>query len=194
MPPEIIPRKRLRARLAALLAADDANARHNFVTSRREALSLGFEGIRGDRHAGWTRPADARTPYHPRGTAIRNTRHLSLVSAEELGAVAAAMGLPELLPEWLGANIVLEGLELLSFLPTGTRLFFPDGATIVAEGYNPPCIGPGKVIADAAAGANPQAFIKAAARRRGIVASVERPGHITTGAEVVVVTPEQWLY
>jgi hypothetical protein len=189
--PARVPTRRFSARVAAVLAADDPA---DFVTSKRDRLDVTFEGVPGDRHAGWTRAADARVPHYPRGTRIRNVRQVSLVSAEELAATAAALGLPEVRPEWLGANIVIEGLRLMSFLPAGTRLFFPGEAVLAAEGYNPPCVQPGRVIARATGQTTPQAFVRAAARRRGIMASVERPGAIVSGSKVTVVVPEQWIY
>ena len=103
------------------------------------------------------------------------------------------MGLAEIRPEWLGANLLLEGIASLSFLPRGSRILFPSGAALAAEGYNPPCTGPGKAV-HAVAGTTPQAFVKAATRRRGIVASVERAGEIKAGDAAEVFVPEQWVY
>ena len=128
------------------------------------------------------------------GTPLRNTRQVTLVSVEELAEIAAAMGLAELRPEWLGANIVAAGLPRLSFLPNGSRLFFAGGAVLIAEGYNKPCGLTGRAVATGAGIGDPLAFVKAASRRRGIVASVERPGRIEAGATVEVAVPEQWIY
>ena len=189
--PIVIPAQRLHGRVAATLFADALAS--GFATIRQPALTLAFEGIPGDRHSGFLRKADARTPHFKRGLPIRNIRQISIVSVEELADIAAALGLPDILPEWLGANLMIEGIAHMSFLPRGTRIAFPDGAALAAEGYNPPCIGPGKMVQDAT-GATPQAFIKAATRRRGIVASVERPGMIHAGEDIVVHVPEQWIY
>ena len=160
---------------------------------RQPALTLDFEGISGDRHSGYLRKADARTPHYRRGLPIRNIRQISLVSVEELADIAAALGLPDIHPEWLGANLLVEGIKHLSFLPRGTRIAFQSGAALAAEGYNPPCTGPGKVV-QGETGTSPQAFIKCASRRRGIVASVERPGTIHAGEKIVMHVPEQWIY
>ena len=190
--PKIIPSQRLFARVVATLWADGQMP--DFQTTDQPHLELTFEGIPHDRHAGFLRRADARTPHYPRGTPIRNIRQLSIVSTEELAEIAVRLGLPELLPQWLGANIVLAGLPDLSFLPRGTRLAFPGGAALAAEGYNRPCLGTGRKVHEAAPSVTPQEFVKAASRLRGIVASVERPGEVRAGDSVEVHVPEQWLY
>src|SRR6476620_10703789 len=97
-----------------------------------------MEGFEGDKHAGITRLSDARTPHFKRGTVIRNSRQVSLVSVEELAEIAANMGLPLIEPEWLGANLLLSGIPNLTLLPPGTRLFFPKEAVLVVEGENEP--------------------------------------------------------
>ena len=189
--PTIIPAQRLQGRVLATLAADALQA--DFQTIAQPWLTLAFEGIPADRHFGWLRAADARTPHYRRGEPIRNVRQLSIVSVEELAEIAAHLDLPGVKPEWLGANLVLEGIPALSFLPRGTRIAFPSGAALAAEGYNPPCTGPGKAVHQAA-GPSPQAFVKAASRRRGIVASVEKAGLVRAGDAVKVFVPEQWIF
>ena len=189
--PQVITSRRLQGRVVQTLLAQAIGP--SFQTLAQPALSLTFEGIPNDRHAGFLRGADARTPWYRRGEPIRNIRQLSLVSVEELAEIAQALDLPEMKAEWLGANLLLEGVASLSFLPRGARITFPSGAALAAEGYNPPCIGPGRLV-HAAAGPTPQAFVKAAARRRGIVASVERAGEVRAGDVAEIFVPEQWLY
>jgi hypothetical protein len=147
--PAITPARRLTARVAAVLMASDARIRdaQGFVSQRVSALDFTFEGIPGERHFGFTRPADARVPWYKRGTALRNVRQASLVSQEELVEIAQLMGLPEIRPEWLGANIVIEGVPRFSFLPAGSRLFFEGGPTLICEGYNAPCSISGTAVA-----------------------------------------------
>ena len=53
-----------------------------------------FEGLIGEKHSGFTRPADSRTPYYTRGTPIRNTRQVSIISAEEMAAGRRQPGHP----------------------------------------------------------------------------------------------------
>jgi len=168
----------------------------HFVTKALPEARVSFEGLEGDRHAGLTRAADVRTPWFPKGTPIRNTRQLSLVSSEELAQVAEALGLPRVLAAWLGANLEVAGVPRLTHLPPGTRLFFPEDATLVVEGENEPCTGPGRVIE----AHHPEAlkvasrFVKAAWRRRGLVAWVERPGVIRAGDTVKVMLPRPVTY
>ncbi|MDQ6669712.1 MAG: MOSC domain-containing protein [Chloroflexota bacterium] len=169
---------------------------HYLLTTPRSAVSVTFEGFEGDRHAGMTRLADGRTPFYPRGTEIRNSRQVSLVSVEELGALARALEIPTVCPEWLGANLALSGVPSLSRIPPGTRMFFPQDAVLVIEGENHPCIYPGKAIAHY----NPdrpnlvQAFPKAALHCRGLVAWVERPGSIQQADTLRIQVPSQVEY
>ena len=163
-------------------------AANSLVTTAKPHIEINFEGVAGDRHAGFTRPADARVPHYPRGTLIRNSRQLSIVSVEELRDIAAALDLPALPGAWLGANLVIEGIPHLTRIPTGSRMFFPNGTALAIEGENLPCTGPGRVIA----GQHPDRegiasqFPKAAIHLRGLVAWVERPGVIHAGDRVEV--------
>lgn len=181
----------LTARVEAVLGAWEAGT---FVTRRVEAVEVDFGGIPGDRHYGLTRPAGSREPMYPRGTEIRNRRQLSAVSAEECAEIADLLGLEAVLPEWLGANLLLSGLPGLTRLPAGARLLFPSGAGLVCEGENIPCRHPGEVIAaqyplHPERHRLPRAFVRAAMGRRGIVLSVERQGRIARGDSVRIVLP-----
>jgi len=163
----------------------------SLVTTRQDQVQVVFEGFAGDKHAGFTRPADSRTPQYPRGAPIRNERQVSIVSVEELRQIAAALGLPEILPEWLGANLALEGIPNLTQLPPGTRLYFPQQAALVVTAENRPCSGPGRVLQERYQRPGLEsAFPKAAMHRRGLVAVVERPGVIGAGDAVTVVLKE----
>lgn len=155
-----------------------------------------FEGFESDRHAGLTMRSGSRHPAYPRGTEIRNTRQVSLVSVEELDEAARTLGVPELRPEWLGANLLLREIPRLTLLPPGTRLYFLRGVTLVIEGENHPCTKAGESVQAAypARRGLASAFPKAAAHRRGLVAWVERPGAIMPGDRVVAELPEQRIY
>lgn len=175
---------------AALVAATPGT----FVSARRPTIEVDFAGVIGDRHYGITTPASVREArYYRRGTEIRNRRQVSLVSVEECAEVAARMGIQHVSPEELGANLLVGGLADLSSLAPGTRLLFPSGAGLVCEAINQPCRLPGQVIQDR----HPEvpgltrAFVRAARGRRGIVASVERPGSISEGDAVRLVPPER---
>ena len=191
---EIVPARKLTARVAGLYAA----LKGDFQTEPVEELVLGFDGIERDFHAGQTRRSGSREPWYPRGTEIRNERQLSIVAADELAAVAERMGLTELKPEWIGANLVIEGLPNLSMLPAGTLLFFKGGATLKIDGQNKPCRFAGRSIAENAGMADVEAgallFPQSAKRLRGLVGWVEKPGRVVPGEEISVRVPEQWIY
>lgn len=193
-PVEIVAARKLAARVAALyLAPFD-----HFETRAVDTLQLGFDGIDGDFHAGTTRRSGGREPWYPRSTEMRNERQLSIVAADELAIVAERMGIAEIKPEWIGANLVIEGLPHLSMLPSGTLLFFKGGATVKVDAQNGPCRIAGRSVAEHAGMADVEAgallFPKAAKRLRGLVAWVEKPGTITAGEEISVRVPEQWIY
>ncbi|MBZ9721896.1 MOSC domain-containing protein [Mesorhizobium sp. AD1-1] len=193
-PVEIIAARKLAARAAALYVAP---ADH-FQTRPVDELRLGFDGISGDFHAGPTRRSGGREPWYPRGTEMRNERQLSIVAADELAIVAERMRLAEIRPEWIGANLVIEGVPNLSMLPAGTLLFFKGGVTVKVDAQNGPCRIAGRSIAENAGMADVEAgallFPKAAKRLRGIVAWVEKPGTVRAGEEISLRVPEQWIY
>ncbi|ESZ23566.1 MOSC domain-containing protein [Mesorhizobium sp. L2C084A000] len=193
-PIEIIPARKLTAKAAALYVAP---ADH-FQTRPVDELRLGFDGISGDFHAGPTRRSGGREPWYPRGTEMRNERQLSIVAADELAIVAERMGLAEIKPEWIGANLVIEGVPNLSMLPAGTLLFFKGGVTLKVDAQNGPCRIAGRSIAENAGMADVEAgallFPKMAKRLRGVVAWVEKPGTVRAGEEISVRVPEQWIY
>jgi MOSC domain-containing protein YiiM len=169
-----------------------------FQTESVAELALGFDGIAGDFHAGATRRSGSREPWYERGTEMRNERQLSIVAVDELGVVAERMRIAELKPEWIGANLVIEGIPSLSMLPAGTLFFFKGGVTLKMDGQNAPCRHAGRSVAENAGMADIEAgallFPKTAKRLRGLVGWVEKPGRIVPGEEVSVRVPEQWIY
>jgi MOSC domain-containing protein YiiM len=155
-------------------------------------MTLDWQGVVGDSHAGLTRRADVRVPHYPRGSEIRNERQVTVVAADELAATAEALDLPEIRPEWLGANMMLAGIPHLTLLPPATRLLFASGAAIVVDWENQPCTGPGRVIAQQYHDDSlTSRFVKAALQKRGFTAWVERTGAIAVGDAVTVVIPPQ---
>lgn len=190
----IIPARKLAAKVGGLHAA----LKGSFQTEPVAELVLGFDGIAGDFHAGGTRRSGGREPWYPRGTEIRNERQLSIVALDELAVVAERMGIAELKPEWIGANLVIDGLPSLSMLPAGTLLFFEGGVTLKVDGQNKPCRYAGQSIAENAGMQDRDAgallFPKSAKRLRGLVAWVEKPGRIVADEEISVRVPEQWIY
>ena len=57
------------------------------------------------------RPSCSRVrAQHPRATPIRNVRQLPIVADEDLALIAGEMGLAEVDPAWVGAQVVLRSL------------------------------------------------------------------------------------
>ena len=158
----------------------------------RDRVELGFEGLLDDvPYAGRTRPSCSRvTAQHPKGTEIANTRQLSLVSAEELDAIAAEIGLDALDPTLLGATVVVEGIADFSHVPPSSRLQAENGTTLVIDMQNRPCHQPGLSIERAHPG-HGKAFKTAAKGRRGVTAWVERPGVLGLGDRLRLHIPDQ---
>ncbi|WP_136656272.1 MOSC domain-containing protein [Nitratireductor sp. XY-223] len=191
---EIIGQKRAIGKVGGVYSA----TKGSFTTEPVDSLELTFEGIAGDHHAGLTRRAGGREPWYPRGTEIRNERQLTLLSPEDLAGVASDMGIAEIKPEWIGGNITIEGIPNLSMLPASTLLFFEGGVTLKVDFLNLPCRVSGTAIAEHYPDRDPTAlsldFVKAARRRRGLIAWVELPGTIRAGEAVRAQIPEQWIY
>ncbi|MDU0339838.1 MOSC domain-containing protein [Bosea rubneri] len=188
--------------VAVLQAARPDRSDAGFVTSPADHLDLDHHGIPGDRHHGATRRAGAREPWLPRGTVLRNDRQLSALCPDELAEIAASLAIEALLPQWIGGNLAVEGLPGFSQIAPGSRLAiggawggrgrFDGKAVLRVEAYNSPCRLSGRAIA--AATGRPElefSFVKAAARLRGVVLSVDLPGRIAPGDAVVVLKPMQ---
>ena len=155
-------------------------------------LELTFAGIPGERHYGETRPSCSRvlSQYPERGTEIANTRQLSILSAEEIALVAADCGLDHLDPTYLGASIVIEGIGDFSHVPPSSRLQADNGTTLIIDMQNRPCHLPAREIeADKPGHGKP--FKEAAKGRRGVTASVERPGNLSVGDRLRLHIPDQ---
>jgi MOSC domain-containing protein YiiM len=131
--------------------------------------------------------------YPKRGTEIRNTRQVSILSVEELAEIAEALGIPELRPEWVGANIVMEGIPALTTLPPASRLMFEGGAALAVDVENGPCRFPAEVIEGHHPG-HGRAFPKVALGRRGLTGWIERPGMLRVGEVARLHVPAQRLY
>jgi hypothetical protein len=186
--------KRFEAQVGGLFAA----LGKSFVSSPVESLKVTYDGIPGDHHAGPTRRSGGREPWYKRGTEMRNERQLSILCRDELADAAQAMELERIEPEWIGANIVLDGVKDLSRLPPRSLLFFEGGATIKIDGQNAPCRFAGDSIAEHYPDRDPKAlalaFPKLAVGKRGLVGWVEKPGSIHAGQTVTVQVPEQWIW
>ena len=156
-----------------------------------DRMALGFAGFAEETHAGLTRPSCSRvSTQHPKGTEIRNVRQLTVLSAEELAATAAEMGVETLDPGLVGASLLIEGIPDFTHVPPSSRLQGPDGVTLVIDMENRPCHLPAKPI-DAEGPGNGKAFKTAAQGRRGVTAWVEREGVLNVGDELRLHIPDQ---
>ena len=168
-----------------------ANRAAALPSAPRDALPLTLAGPEGESHAGLMRPSCSRVlALHPRGTENANTRQLSILSAEDLAAIAAAMGLDSLDPALVGASMVVAGIPDFTHLPPSCRLQAPDGATLVVDLENLPCTLPARPIEGAHPGFGAR-FKQAARGRRGITAWVERPGTLRIGDSLRLFLPAQ---
>lgn len=150
-----------------------------------------FAGVSGEAHAGLTRPSDSRVlSQYPRDTEIRNVRQFSIVSAEDLQAVADTMGLGAVDPAWLGASMVIEGIPDFTYIPPSSRLQAETGTTLTVDMENLPCHLVSKVIVDEA-GTGETPFKLAAKGRRGVTAWVEREGTLRLGDVIRLHIPGQ---
>ncbi|MBP0614993.1 MOSC domain-containing protein [Jiella mangrovi] len=190
--PDVTRARRLSGRVAGLFRTKS----EGFVTSPVERLELGYEGIAGDRHGGITRKSGGREPWYERGTEMRNERQISILSPDELALIAETMGIAELRPEWIGGNLLVEGIQQLTWLPPRTLLFFEGGVTLKVDGDNGPCRFAGRAVAEKVGGGTDVelGFVPAAKKRRGLVAWVEKPGTIAAGERFEAHVPEQWIY
>ena len=192
--PQIVPAKKLLGEVAGVF---DAPFGH-FQSRDVDELTLTFEGVEGDFHAGHTRRSGSREPWYPRGTEMRNERQVSIVAPDELAVIARRMEIREVRPEWIGANLLISGVPQLSMLPPGTLLYFSGGVTIKVDAQNGPCRIAGRAVAENARMPDHEAgsllFPKVAKRLRGLVGWVEKPGIIKSGEQVSVRIPEQWIY
>ncbi|MEM6680127.1 MAG: sulfurase [Pseudomonadota bacterium] len=169
--------------------------RETLCAEPRERVAAGFEGFEGEYHGGLTRPSCTRVRklYPSKGTEIRNTRQLSILSAEELAGIADGLGLERLDPAWLGASIVFEGIPALTTLPPASRLLFDSGTCLTVDIENGPCRFPAEVI-EAHHPGQGMAFPKIARGRRGVTGWVERPGTIALGDTARLFVPPLRAY
>lgn len=156
-----------------------------------ERVTAHFSGIEGEAHGGLTRASCARvTQQYPKGTEIRNTRQICIVSEEEMAEVAQRMGLDTFDPAWCGASMVISGIPDFSHVPPSSRLQINRGTTLTVDMENRPCVLPAPEIEKDAPGYG-KSFKTAAHERRGVTAWVEREGDILLGDIVTLHVPDQ---
>ena len=190
--PELLVKLGFEGQVEILLANPDRDT--GLEKQKVAAARFLFTGMEGDCHGGLTRKSDSRMlKQYKRNTEVRNSRQVSILSAEELAEVAERMGIPAVKPEWVGANMVLRGVPDLTLLPPSTRLQFPSGAMLVIDAENHPCRYPADIIAKH----HPEqkkGFVAAAMHKRGVVGWVEAEGEIRTGDRVTIWIPPQRIY
>ena len=186
--PALIPTE-FTAKITWLGRVDDRNA--TLRASALQRVMATYAGVEGEEHAGLTRPSCSRVvAQYPKGTDIRNVRQFSVLSAEELAAIAQKMGVERLEPAWIGASLVLEGIPDFTHVPPSSRLQAENGTTLVVDMENRPCHLPAKVIDEDAPGFG-KAFKAAALGRRGVTAWVEREGVLRVGDVMRLHIPDQ---
>ena len=184
--------KNLDARTEAILV--NSTPDEDLSSSRIDSARVSYAGIEGESHSGLVRASCVRVRHqYPQGTEIRNTRQISIVSVEELAEIAGKMGIPQLQPEWLGANLLVSGIPNFSQIPPSTRMIFDGGASLVVDLENSPCKYPGEIIERHHPGFGSR-FAKAAVGLRGVTAWVEREGEINTGDAIRLYIPPQRIY
>jgi len=154
-------------------------------------MELTLAGCPGESRAGMTRPSCGRVQsQYPRGTEIRNTRQLSIVSAEELAIIASNMGVETFDPAWISASMVVEGIPDFTMIPPSSRLQFTSGATLTVDMENRPCVLPAPVI-NAHLPGKGKLFKTAAKKLRGVTTWVERAGILRVGGGIILHIPDQ---
>lgn len=168
----------------------------DFITTQCDSFDVTTEGIIGDNHSGYTRLSGGREPWYKRGTTMRNERQLTLVSSDDLKKITQYMEIDEVKPEWIGANLVVGGIQDFTMLPPASLIFFQSGATLKIDKLNIPC----RLAGASVAKHYPERdgldllFVKAARHLRGLTAWVECSGKISKGDQVSIRTPEHWVY
>ena len=184
-------KKYLGKTLTGKVAALHMGNNEDLSKQARASLQAEIGGFVGDKHQGSVRETwDGE--WQPAGTIRRNERQWSAVSVEELAHITERLELTEpLSPETLGANLCIEGIPGFSLLHKGTALWFPSGAVLLVEEYNPPCGDMGGQIAakyssHSSEPLTDKTWLRPAAGRRGLVGVIDVAGEIHVGDEVEV--------
>jgi hypothetical protein len=164
------------------------------ATQPVKRVDVTFEGFVGESHSGLTRRSCARmVGQYVKGTEIRNTRQVSILSREDLEGTARTLGIAVLPPEWVGASMVIEGVPDFTLVPPSSRLIFEGGVSLTIDMENAPCTIISAEIERHHPGVG-KAYRAAATHRRGVTAWVEREGTISLGEAMRLHVPPQRLY
>lgn len=136
----------------------------------QDVISVGQYGVEGDYHAGPTRT-------NSDGVSEPNHRQVTVVAAEAIAAVAAALEV-DIPHGGVGENILVRGLGELGDVQPGQRIVFGSGVELEVTEQNNPC-------------ANLSVYHPRTPRelygRRGLLAIVVTPGTLRPGDSVSVV-------
>jgi hypothetical protein len=165
------------------------NDENSMLSTAVDTVDVTFDGFVGEKHSGMTKLSDGRTKFYPRGTLIRNSRQVSIVSKEEIEEICKSLDIEKILPEWVGANLLLSGIPNMTDLKPNVRLFFSSGAVLLITADNLPCVILTREIVEHIPSRPDltEKLIPAAMGKRGLVAVVELPGQIKKGDSVRVV-------
>ena len=168
--------------------------RPNIQSRAVDQINVGWEGFEGEMHSGLTRPACVRVKHqYERNLEIANARQISILSQEELADVATRLDIPEIKPEWVGANLILQGIPDFTLIPPSSRLIFENGVSLTVDMENAPCKYPAEQI-EAANPGHGMAFPAKARNKRGVTAWVERIGTLKLGETCRLHIPPQRIY
>jgi len=171
------------------------------VTEAVEELVLTTEGIVGDRHYGYLRDSDTRVKHlYKKGIPVRNNRQWLGISSSEIWQMAKTLSTPDLTPELLGVNLLIDGVGDLSELPPLTHLIFSpfnifeagrdEDVVLVSYCQALPCTVAGKALAKPFNDASLETrFPKAALGYRGLLGWVQKGGTVRPGYTVHVMFP-----
>lgn len=184
---------KIEGRVEAILVNPDKDDK-SITTSRIEEVAAGFDGFAGERHSGLVAKSDVRyRKQYEKGTPIRNTRQITMLSVEDLEQIAENLAVERIEPEWLGGNLVVSGIPKFTEVPPSSRLIFTSGASLVVDNENEPCRYPADIVDKNFPGAGAR-FVAAARNLRGTVGWVEREGHIRVGDKIALHIPPQRIY
>lgn len=168
-----------------------ADSAADLTSTALTEMPLTLAGYEAEFHAGLSRPSCSRViQQYPRYTEIKNARQLSILSQEELDAIAADMGLETLQPSLLGASVLISGIPDWSHVPPSSRLIAKDGPGIIVDMENRPCHLPAPFI-EAKHPEKGKGFKAAAKGRRGVTGAVEQAGILRIGTELRLHVPDQ---
>ena len=171
---------------------------------RRSSLEVNLDGIPELPYSGFTRTIEHHDGIHkkrgiPSDAEVANDRMLTLISKEEMAALAATLRITEIPVGCLNENVCVEGVSGFSrLLKPGSHIYFrmPDRevtCVLNPQQWNSPCGGVGDNLQQTYLDANDlsKRFVREAAVLRGVLGNVFMAGRITTGQIVEVYEPIQ---